>query len=174
MRGLSMTRFGTKLADLKVLSAFERRASRMNEAPHAGPSLPAEASNSTRTDKARFRSRNRVGFGIASRCNTSPGRPCLICGRQPSDPHHLRFAQPPALGRKVSDEFTVPLCRGHHREVHRSSDEIAWWTQAGIDALAAALKLWRETHPVRAVPASEVTPETTALGSSSNSVQAPF
>jgi hypothetical protein len=77
-------------------------------------------------------------------------RPCLICGRQPSDPHHLRFAQQPALGRKVSDEFIVPLCRTHHREVHRSSDEIAWWKQSGIDALEAAHKLWRETHTVRA------------------------
>ena len=51
--------------------------------------------------------------------------PCLICGRRPSDAHHLRFAQSRALGRKVSDEFTVPLCRGHHREVHRSGDEAA-------------------------------------------------
>src|SRR5262245_45011764 len=42
-------------------------------------------------------------------------QPCLICGRQPSDPHHLRFAQPRGIGLKVSDEFTVPLCRGHHR-----------------------------------------------------------
>jgi hypothetical protein len=73
-------------------------------------------------------------------------RPCLICGRQPSDPHHLRFAQPRALGRKVSDEFIVPLCRTHHREVHRSSNEVAWWKQAGIDAIALARKLWRETH----------------------------
>ena len=39
-------------------------------------------------------------------------QPCLVCGRQPSDPHHLRFAQPRAIGLKVSDEFTVPLCRG--------------------------------------------------------------
>src|SRR5262249_56037542 len=38
-------------------------------------------------------------------------QPCLVCGRRPADAHHLRFAQPPALGRKVSDEFTVPLCR---------------------------------------------------------------
>jgi hypothetical protein len=75
-------------------------------------------------------------------------RPCLICGRQPSDPHHLRFTQRPAFGRKVSDEFTVPLCRTHHREVHRSSDEIAWWKQSGIDGLEAAHKLWRETHAV--------------------------
>ena len=73
-------------------------------------------------------------------------RPCLICGRQPSDPHHLRFAQQRAVGRKVSDEFIVPLCRTHHREVHRSSDEVAWWKQSGIDALDAARKLWRETH----------------------------
>src|SRR4029077_3573025 len=51
---------------------------------------------------------------------------CLICGRRPSDTHHLRFTQSAALSRKVSDEFTVPLCRGHHREVHRSGDEAAW------------------------------------------------
>jgi hypothetical protein len=44
-------------------------------------------------------------------------QPCLLCGRRPADAHHLRFAQSLALGRKVSDEFTVPLCRGHHREV---------------------------------------------------------
>ena len=58
-------------------------------------------------------------------------QPCLICGRSPADAHHLRFAQHRALGRKVSDEFTVPLCRGHHREVHRCGDEAAWWKNAG-------------------------------------------
>jgi hypothetical protein len=51
------------------------------------------------------------------------GKACLVCGRRPSDPHHLRFAQSRALSRKVSDEFVVPLCRGHHREVHRCGDE---------------------------------------------------
>jgi hypothetical protein len=50
---------------------------------------------------------------------------CLVCGRKPSDPHRLGFTQPRALGRKVSDEFAVPLCRGHHRAVHRSRDERA-------------------------------------------------
>jgi ERF superfamily len=58
---------------------------------------------------------------------------CLVCGRKPSDPHHLGFTQPRGLGRKVSDEFAVPLCRGHHRAAHRSRDERAWWKQAGID-----------------------------------------
>jgi hypothetical protein len=50
---------------------------------------------------------------------------CILCGRKPSDPHHLGFTPPRALGRKVSDEFAVPLCRGHHRAVHRSRDERA-------------------------------------------------
>jgi ERF superfamily len=75
-------------------------------------------------------------------------RPCLVCGRQPSDAHHLRFAQPPALGRKASDEFTVPLCRGHHREVHRRGDEFDWWRKVGTDPIVAARALWLETHPL--------------------------
>ena len=75
-------------------------------------------------------------------------QPCLICGRRPSDPHHVRFAQSRALGHKVSDEFTVPLCRTHHREIHRCGDERAWWRNAGIDSLAAARTLWLETHPL--------------------------
>jgi ERF superfamily len=75
-------------------------------------------------------------------------QPCLICGRRPSDPHHLRFVQCRALGRKVSDEFTVPLCRTHHREVHRCGEEGAWWQKTAIDPLAAARILWLETHPL--------------------------
>jgi hypothetical protein len=74
-------------------------------------------------------------------------QPCLICGRLPSDSHHLRFAQQRALGRKVSDEFTVPLCRLHHRELHRRSDEAQWWEAIAVDAIAAARKLWTQTHP---------------------------
>jgi ERF superfamily len=75
-------------------------------------------------------------------------QPCLVCGRRPTDAHHLRFAQSPALGRKVSDEFTVPLCRGHHREVHRCGDEAVWWNNIGIDPTAAARILWLTTHPL--------------------------
>jgi hypothetical protein len=75
-------------------------------------------------------------------------QPCLICGRCPADAHHLRFAQSKALGRKVSDEFTVPLCRGHHREVHRCGDEAAWWKMAGIDPTVPARALWLQSHPL--------------------------
>jgi hypothetical protein len=74
---------------------------------------------------------------------------CLVCGRKPSDPHHLGFTQPRALSRKVSDEFAVPLCRGHHRAVHRSRDERAWWRQADIDPIKVARRLWKETRGMR-------------------------
>jgi ERF superfamily len=75
---------------------------------------------------------------------------CLICGRKQSDPHHLRYLQPRALGRKASDEFAVPLCRSHHRAVHRAGDEQAWWKAAGIDPVKVARYLWQRTrlnHP---------------------------
>jgi ERF superfamily len=73
-------------------------------------------------------------------------QPCLVCGRTPSDPHHLTFMQPRALGRRVSDEFTVPICRTHHRELHRQGDEAAWWDKVRIDPLPVALRLWQHTR----------------------------
>jgi hypothetical protein len=73
-------------------------------------------------------------------------QPCLICGRQPSDPHHLRFAQPRAIGLKVSDEFTVPLCRGHYRQLHQAGNEVTWWQAFNINALAIAKDLWQQNH----------------------------
>jgi ERF superfamily len=63
---------------------------------------------------------------------------CLVCGRKPSDPHHLGFTQPRALGRKVSDEFAV----------HRSRDERAWWRQSGLDPIKVARRLWKETRGI--------------------------
>ena len=75
-------------------------------------------------------------------------QPCTVCGRQPCEAHHLRFSQPRALGRKVSDEFTVPLCRVHHRELHRQGDERLWWNKANIDPMPIALRFWQQTRGV--------------------------
>jgi len=55
------------------------------------------------SEPRRYRNREHLRF-VAQQA-------CLVCGRTPSDPHHLRFMQPRALGRKVSDEFVAPLCR---------------------------------------------------------------
>ena len=73
-------------------------------------------------------------------------QPCLICGRTPSDPHHLKFAESWMAGRKVSDRFTVPLCRVHHHELHRRGNERTWWQQKAIDPIEVASALWNKTH----------------------------
>jgi hypothetical protein len=73
------------------------------------------------------------------------GQPCLICKKSPSDAHHLKFAQARALGRKVSDEFTVPLCRAHHQDVHRHGNERTWWANMQIAPLPVAEELWQNS-----------------------------
>ncbi len=73
-------------------------------------------------------------------------QPCLVCGRSPGHAHHLRFAQPRALGRKVSDEWVVPLCATHHRALHGVGDEERWWKERGIDPIGHARILWWTTR----------------------------
>jgi hypothetical protein len=90
------------------------------------------------SEPRRYRDRAHLRFVSA--------HPCLICGRRPSDAHHLRFAQPRALGRRVSDEYAVPLCRSHHRALHRCGDEVAWWKTNGVDPIAVAGELWQRTR----------------------------
>ena len=79
-------------------------------------------------------------------CKFVASQPCIVCGRTPSEAHHIRFAQPRALGRKVSDEYTVPVCRVHHRDLHGYGDEASWWAGVGIDPLPIALELWRRSR----------------------------
>jgi hypothetical protein len=90
------------------------------------------------SEPRRYRDRAHLRFVSA--------QPCLICGRRPSDAHHLRFAQPRALGRRVSDEFAVPLCRSHHRALHRHGDEMTWWDSNKVDPVEVARELWQRTR----------------------------
>src|SRR6516165_12824257 len=59
------------------------------------------------------------------------------------------------MGRKVSDKFTVPICRLHHRELHRRGNERAWWKNQGIDPLPIAASLWDRTHAVESAAADQ-------------------
>jgi len=83
--------------------------------------------------------------------------PCLVCGRKPSQAHHVRYAQARGMALKVSDEFTVPLCSIDHDALHRSGDERAWWEERRIDPLPHAQRLWQESRGVvvEAAPAVE-------------------
>jgi ERF superfamily len=138
-----------------VENAFEVQLSKLASEAAAGPS--AKRSRGQHRDKKRRRTvidKTVLSLPTARRIRdrehvkSVAKQPCLVCGRRPADAHHLRYAQSSALGRKVSDEFTVPLCRGHHREVHQSRDEAAWWTKIGIDPSAAARVLWLRSHPL--------------------------
>jgi ERF superfamily len=148
--------FQTKLMDLASADASpSSRASGPPARPQDWPERPRieQASPSEETgprgiDKSLLtiseprRLRDKVHLRFVAK------QSCLICERLPCDAHHLRFAQGRGLGLKVSDEFTVPLCRGHHREVHRAGNEARWWENAGIDAMIVARELWTETHPL--------------------------
>jgi ERF superfamily len=149
-----------------VEDAFERKLSEL--APSATPEAADGAAPSTHVDLG-------AAHATPARGNGDPDQPdginksvlalatprryrnrehlryvaqqaCLICGRKQSDPHHLRYLQPRALGCKASDEFAVPLCRSHHRAVHHTGDEQAWWKAAGIDPVKVARRLWRQTR----------------------------
>ena len=126
----------TELSESRNANVDERQDGESR--PGAGEVLPIGK-------PVRERDRNHLGF-VAS-------QPCLICGRVPSDAHHIKYAEQRAMGRKVSDKFTVPVCRLHHRELHRRGDERAWWRTHGIDPLRIAATLWQTTHAVDSVTA---------------------
>jgi ERF superfamily len=134
------------------------------ESPDAGPAKGIDKSILAVAAPRRYRSRDHLRFVMQ--------QPCLVCGRKPSDPHHLRYMQPRALGRKASDEFAVPLCRVHHRAAHRASDERAWWTAAGIDPIKIARRLWQQTcvNDGRVPPDPVVQTPQAGLASNSQSI----
>lgn len=130
----------TKEEALDSQQPFVQPASEMSIVPAAREPVRTKIDKSilTISEPKRLRDKGHLRFVAA--------HPCLVCGRQPSDPHHLRFAQPRALGLKVSDEFTVPLCRVHHRQLHQAGNEIAWWHDIDIKPLPIAKKLWDESN----------------------------
>jgi hypothetical protein len=141
---------------LSAISDSQAASSPSNVVPDQNTAFEGENANALQRPIARAKKRTRkvaVGpLGKAVRLRDKDHRKfimrqaCLVCGRAPSDPHHLRFTQPRALGRTVSDEFTVPICRLHHRELHRSGDEAAWWQKLNIDPVPVALTLWQRTQ----------------------------
>ena len=147
----------------KIEAAFAAKLTQVSD-PTSGPGESRDASGQASqppipnvlpiSKPVRERNRNHLRF-VAS-------QPCLVCGRTPSDPHHLKFAEQRAMGRKVSDRFTVPICRLHHRELHKRGDERTWWEKQGIDPLPIAASLLKRTHAVDAA-AAELAGDVNAL-----------
>jgi hypothetical protein len=133
-------------AYLTVLKQSQSSPEIMEPSSPENPSLPGQepSSSSTATNEVSFpieksiRKRNKAHLRFVA------SQPCLICQRIPCDAHHLKFAQARSLGRKVSDEFTVPLCREHHEALHRHGNELAWWANLQIMPLLVASQLWAQ------------------------------
>jgi hypothetical protein len=150
--------FRDRLATIELAIAREEEA---QPAPKEGPTAPVQNPflapvddaatapiilPSTPTVRRRRVTAKTIRLRDKEHCKFVASQPCIVCGRTPSEAHHIRFAQPRALGRKVSDEYTVPVCRLHHRELHDYGDEASWWAAVSIDPLPIALELWRKSH----------------------------
>ncbi|MEO8320767.1 MAG: ERF family protein, partial [Bradyrhizobium sp.] len=105
---------------------------------HMADSAPAKVSPILKTIRKRSKAHLRfVG-----------SQPCLICQQTPCDAHHLKFSQPRSLGSKVSDEFTVPLCRKHHQQLHQHGNELAWWANMQVAPSEIAKELWLSSQQI--------------------------
>jgi ribosomal protein L44E len=186
-------RFQAKLAEIgdagdagEAREESEEAAARLPHAVPAQSMVSADSADAVRSENAAAaagkRSRSRTAVGPLRKTVRRRDKahrkfvlrqPCLVCGRVPSDPHHLTFTQPRSLGRRASDEFTVPVCRVHHRELHRSGDEAAWWQKLNIDPLPVALRLWQHTRSDGQLsPSSEALTQAQAANTPKVSAQA--
>jgi hypothetical protein len=137
-----------------VMSVEGNPASTLSEvmdarsAPDPSPSMPSKIAFGLKIDKSK------LWLGLERRLRDKAHLrrvaelPCLVCNRQPSHAHHLRFAQRRGLSQKVSDEYVVPLCALHHGDLHRSSSEQKWWARQQIDPVTISLVLWTKHHKV--------------------------
>jgi hypothetical protein len=150
--------------------AFASRVSQLGDAAARPESDQAEG-HPGRTPSTEINAKGVVAIGKPVRerdrdhLRFVASQPCLVCGRTPSDAHHIKFAEQRAMARKVSDRFAVPICRLHHRELHRRGNERVWWQSQGIDPLVAAATLWARTHAVAPADADIVGDRDRSAGS---------
>jgi hypothetical protein len=130
-------------ADKTDASRVEPSALSNGQCASNAPHIKVDKSTLRFGEPKRIRSKEHLRF-VAQ-------QPCLICGRKPSQDHHVRYAQQRGLGLKVSDEFTVPLCATHHSQNHQCGDERRWWEETKIDPLDVARKLWEASSGAKRI-----------------------
>jgi DNA recombination protein Rad52 len=114
--------------------------------PITPPPPPSRIGPGPRIDKSRLMLATDRRLRDKSHLKFVAMRPCLVCGREPSQAHHLTFCQRRGVSLKVSDEFTVPLCGLHHDELHRFGSERQWWENHNLDPEPIAAELWARTR----------------------------
>jgi hypothetical protein len=131
-----------------LTSAVKRARGRPRKINGAINSIDPPVTSPTKIDKSQLTFGEQRRLRDKAHLKFVASQPCLVCGRNPADAHHLKFTQPKGMGLKVSDEFTVPLCRVHHRELHSAGNEIAWWEGRSIDPVSTSRALWSSTRRI--------------------------
>ncbi len=75
---------------------------------------------------------------------------CCICKNPVADAHHLRsVGHLASAALKNGDDYTIPLCRKHHDELHAAGDEEIFLALHGIDAKIILGQIKGETSDVQ-------------------------
>lgn len=65
--------------------------------------------------------------------------PCVLCGCPADDAHHAIGLGLSGMGMTAADYYAIPVCRGHHSEIHVKpevwSEQWEWVTQTMGKAL---------------------------------------
>lgn len=71
---------------------------------------------------------------------------CLVCQTPPPcHAHHITYAEPSGMGRKVGDNWTVPLCGICHDRLHNDPlGEKLFWADEGIEPKEVAMKNYQD------------------------------
>ena len=129
-----LSRFG----ELEALAAKDRQAN--CDGSQSSQTEPGEQTVTVIRKPIRERDREHLKF-VAS-------QPCLVCGRTPSDAHHIKLACWRAMGRKVGDRFTVPICRLQSSSSTGGATSGSWWESLRRSIPYDCRHSWGRTHPV--------------------------
>ena len=91
--------------------------------------------------------RSRV-VGKTIRLRVPPRPASCAAARRPTRTIFV-LPSPARSDERSATEYTAPVCRRHHRELHGYGDEASWWAAVNVDPVPIAPALWRRTRPDR-------------------------
>ena len=84
----------------------------------------------------------------ATRCiaSSSPGSPVSSAAERHRRRITFVLRSRARSGARSATNTPFPICRTHHRELHRYGDEVSWWAGVHVDPVPIALDLWGRSH----------------------------